>query len=240
MKDKNIPKIVVSENVMKVLDFSDFSNFKKSTETITGKTADLLQITSLIISGSTINSFDFLRHFPSLKKLGFLACKSDYWTDLKGNENITSLRLHNLKQDKKYLQSIDFIRTFSNVEYLYLNLLGIDNFSELQSLKHLHTIFAVCRNENDIRKQFDFSALEFLPCLKVFDTWMAVDKHRILAENLIPLLKNTSLSSLTVTQMFPVEDKKLQKLIGKQKPSLLQTTLSNDELGDINRQNIAW
>ena len=140
----------------------------------------------------------------------------------------------------KYLSSIDFIRTFQNLQYLYVNMLGIDNFSELQSLKFLHTIFAQCRNENNIKTQFDFSALEFLSCLKVFDIWTAVDKHRIPAENLIPVLKNPSIFSLEVTQMFAVEDRKLQKLIEEINPQLLQTSLSNEKLRDINGNCFAW
>jgi len=237
---QKIQQVIISENVLKVQGFSDFSDFKNSVDTITQVSINLFSIRSLVISGSTIDNFDFLECLPSLEQLSFLACKSDKWSDLKGNENINSLRLHNLKQGKLYLPSIGFIRTFPNLQYLYVNMLGIDNFSELRSLKYLHTLYVVCRNENDIKKQFDFSALEFLPCLKVFDTTMAVDRHRISAESLIPILKNPSVLSVAVTQMYAMEDRKLQKLIEEINPTLLQTTLSQDELLQIIKNCFAW
>ena len=237
---KQIPQVIKSENTLKIFNFSDFSDFKKSVDTIAETSIDLKYVRRLVISGSTIDNFDFLKYLPLLEQLGFLACKSDIWSDLNGNTNIISLRLHNLKQGKQYLSNIDFIRTFPNLQYLYVNMLGIDNFSELQSLNFLHTIFAQCRNENNIKKQFDFSALEFLSCLKVFDIWTAVDKHRIPAENLIPVLKNPSIFSLGVTQMFAVEDRKLQKLIEEINPQLLQTSLSHEKLRDINGNCFAW
>jgi len=236
---KKIPEVIISENALKTQDFSDFSDFKNSVDTIAKSSIDLFKMRNLVIAGSTIDNFDFLEYFPSLKRLSFLACKSDKWSDLKGNRNINSLRLHNLKQGKIYLSSIGFIRTFPNLQYLYVNMLGIDNFSELRNLQYLHTLLGTCRNENDVKKQFDFSELEFLPRLKVFDSWMAVDRHRIPAESLIPVLKNPSVSSVTITQMFAVEDKKLQKLIEEINPRLLQTTLSQEETRTL-LNNFAW
>ena len=91
-------------------------------------------------------------------------------------------------------------------------MLGIDNFAELKSLQYLLAIFCVCRNENDIKKQFDLSALEFLPRLKIFDTSMAVDRHRIPAESLIPVLKNPSISSVTEIEGFFKTDRKSTRL----------------------------
>ena len=153
---KQIPQVIESENTLKILNFSNFSTFKNSVNTLTETSIDLNYIHRLVISGSTIDNFNFLKHFPSLKQLGFLACKSDIWSDLEGNTNIISLRLHNLKQGKQYLSSINFTRTFPNLQYLYVNMLGIDDFSELQSLKCLHTIFAQCRNENNVKKKSIF------------------------------------------------------------------------------------
>jgi|GEM_PF-3537691 len=237
---KQIPQVITFENDLKILNFSDFSDFKNSVDTIAKTHIDLFSIRRLVISGSTIDNFDFLESFPALEQLSFLACKSDKWSDLKGNKNINSLRLHNLKQGKLYLSSIDFIHTFSNLQYLYINMLGIDNFSELQSLQYLLAIIGVCRNENQVKKQFDFSTLEFLPRLRIFDTYMAVDRHRIPAESLIPVLKNPSISSATVIQMYKTEDRKLQKLIEEINPLLLQTNLSHDEIMTMLKSNFAW
>ena len=69
---------------------------------------------------------------------------------------------------------------------------------------------------------------------------MSVDKHRIPAENLIPVLRNPSIYSLTVTQQFAVEDRKLQKLMEEINPQILQASLSQDDLMDINRSCYAW
>jgi hypothetical protein len=237
---KRIPEVIKFEKDLKILNFSDFSDFKNAVDTIATTHIDLFNVRRLAISGSTIDNFDFLESLPALKQLSFLACQSDNWSDLKGNKNINSLRLHNLKQGKLYLSSIDFIHTFSKLQYLYSNMLGIDNFSELKSLQYLLAIFCVCRNENDIKKQFDLSALEFLPRLKIFDTSMAVDRHRIPAESLIPVLKNPSISSVTVTQMYKTEDRKLQKLIEVINPLLLDTNLSHDEIMTILKSNFAW
>lgn len=233
-------KANVTDDTLQLLDFSNFFDFNKSLNSILKLPIDLSQIQRLIISGSTIDSFAFLNHFPSVRQLSFLACESDKWTELKGNKNITSLRLHNLKQKKKYLSSIGFVLTFSNLEYLYINMLGLNNFSELKGLKKLHSIFAQCRNENDIKTPFDFSALEFLPKLKLLSIWMAVDRHRIPAESLVPVLKNSSLSHIDVTQMYTTEEKKLKKLIEEINPHLLQTSKSDDELHMINKKHFAW
>jgi len=237
---KQPPQVTIFENDLKILKFSNFSDFKNSVDTIAKTHIDLFSVRSLVISGSTIDNFDFLESLPALKQLSFLACKSDKWSDLKGNKNINSLRLHNLKQGQLYLSSIGFMHTFSNLQYLYINMLGIDDFSELQSLQYLLAVFGVCRNENEVKKQFDFSALEFSPRLKIFNTWMAVDRHRIPAESLIPVLKNPSISSVTVTQMYKTEDRKLQKLIEKINPLLLQTNLSHDEIMTMLKSNFAW
>lgn len=231
---------IVSENALEILGFSNFSDFRESLQTYATAPIDLLQVRRLIISGSTIDSFVFLKDFPLLEQLSFLACQSDSWADLMGSERIISLRLHNLKQGKEYLKSIGFIVNFPNLQYLYVNMLGLSSFSELQNLKHLHTIFIQCRNENDIQKQFDFSALEFIHSLKTFSLWMAVDRHRIPAESLIPVLKNSSLTHIDVTQMFTSEKKKLQKLIEEINPQLLKSAVSDEELAEINRQYFAW
>jgi hypothetical protein len=119
-------------------------------------------------------------------------------------------------------------------------MLGLNNFSELKGLKKLHTIFAQCRNENDIKTPFDFSALEFLPKLKTLSIWMAVDRHRIPAESLVPVLRNSSLLHIDVTQMYATEEKKLKKLIEEINPHLLQTSKSDEELHMINKEHFAW
>ena len=231
---------IISDNSLQLLDFSNFLDFNKSLNAILTTSVDFEQVQRLIISGSLIDSFDFLNHFPALKQLSFLACKSDRWADLKGNSSIISLRLHNLKEKKKYLSSIGFILTFPNLQYLYVNMLGLNNFSELQGLKNLHTIFGQCRNENAIKTQFDFSSLELLPKLKTVSIWMAVDRHRIPAESLVPVLKNPSVTHVDVTQMYATEEKKLKKLMEEINPNLLKTSISDDELHQINKQHFAW
>ncbi len=54
------------------------------------------------------------------------------------------------------------------------------------------------------------------------------------------LISKKAISSLTVTQIFTTENKKLQKLIKGVNPKLLETTLSHDESQDINRKSFAW
>ncbi len=233
-------KATISDNTLQLLDFSNFFDFRKSLNKILTIPVDLSQIQGLTISGSRIDSFTFLNDFTSLQKLSFLACESDKWVDLKGNSSIKSLRLHNLKEKKKYLSSIGFVLTFPNLQYLYVNMLGLNNFSELLGLKNLHTIFGQCRDENAIKTQFDFSALEFLPKLKTVSIWMAVDRHRIPAESLVPILKNPSVTHVDVTQIYVTEDKKLKQLIQEINPGLLKTSISDDDLHQINKQHFAW
>lgn len=237
---KQPAKVEIIENKLHLLDWSSFLDFKESISTMVTEPIDFSKVNQLIISGSYLDSFSFLEFFPKLKQLGFLACFSENWSELKGNVNINSLRLHNLKEKKKYLSSLNFILSFPNLEYLYVNMIGINNFNELQYLKKLHTIFAQCRNENDIKLPFDFSTLEFLPNLKLLSVWSAVDKHRIPVENLVPVLKNPSITSIEITQMYSTEDKKLKKLIDEIKPSLFQTNLSTNEIHLINQNNFAW
>jgi hypothetical protein len=231
---------IISDNSLQLLDFSNFLDFNKSLNAMVTTSVDFEQVQRLIISGSLIDNFDFLNAFPALKQLSFLACKSDRWADLKGNSNIISLRLHNLKEKKNYLSSIGFILTFPNLQYLYVNMLGLNNFSELLGLKNLHTIFGQCRNENAIKTQFDFSSLEFLPMLKTVSICMAVDRHRIPAESLVPVLKNPSVTHVDVTQMYATEEKKLKKLMEEINPDLLKTSISDDELHQINKHHFAW
>ena len=69
---------------------------------------------------------------------------------------------------------------------------------------------------------------------------MAVDKHRIPAESLVPVLRNQTVSHVDVTQMYATEDKKLKKLMKEINPSLLQTSLSHEELHTINGKYFAW
>lgn len=233
-------RVFWDKDVLKVEDFSDFCDFQSKTKSMMGSSDELDSVRRLVVSGSTINSFHFLKLFSSLEQLAFLACDSDQWDELSGTANIISLRLHNLKQGKRYLPSLGFLRTFPKLQYLYLNLLGIDDFSELHDAATLHTLFSVLRNENIIKNRFDLSALEFLPRLKVFNTWMTVDRHRIPAESIIPVLKNSSIFSVTVTQMYATEDKKLKKLIEEINPKLSQTTLTHEELHKINLNFIAW
>jgi len=239
---KQIPRAYYSDDVLKVLDFSDYSDFKNSVDSIAETSIDLLSVHRIVISGSTIDNFDFLECLPSLEQLSFLGCRSNKWSELKGNENIISLRLHNLKQGKLYLPSIAFVSTFPNLQYLYLNMLGIDNLSELLSLQYLHVLFGVFCNTNSVKKPFDFSALEFLPRLKRFDTWTSVDSHRIPAENFIPVLKNPSVSSVSVNQMSQVEERKLQKLIEEINPHILQPTRAEklNEIAPTLKKYFAW
>ena len=100
---------IISHNNLQLLDFSNFFDFNKSLDAIQTTPVDLTQVRQLIISGSKIDSFAFLNLFPSLQQLSFLVCESDKWSDLKGNASIISLRLHNLKQKKKYLSVINLI-----------------------------------------------------------------------------------------------------------------------------------
>jgi hypothetical protein len=237
---KPLPRAYMKNDVLNIDSFLDFSDFQNNVKTILEKSVELPLIQRLVIAGSTITDFSFLKLFPSLKQLSFLACNSEKWFELNGTTNVISLRLHNLKQGKFYLPSIAFVRTFPKLEYLYSAMLGIDNFSELQGLNHIHTVFVVGRNENDIKKPFDYSALEFLPEFNVFNTWMAVDRHRIPAESIIPVLRNSSVTSVTVTQLYATERKKLNLLISKINPGLLRSTLSNEELHKINLSSFAW
>lgn len=234
------PKIFWNKDVLNVMNFSDFLSFQEKAKATTETPVELSHVRRLVVSSSSINDFGFLEFFPSLKQLGFLACNSDNWLDLTGTANIISLRLHNLKQGKQYLPSVAFVKTFTNLQYLYVNMLGLSHFSELENLKFLHTIFAVCRNENARKMPFDLSALEFLPGLKEFNTWCAVDRHRIPAESIIPVLKNPSLISVSVIQMYAVEDRKLQKLIEAINPNLLHSSRTDDERHNINLHNFAW
>ncbi|NDV69596.1 hypothetical protein [Dysgonomonas sp. 25] len=172
-------------------------------------------IETLFITGSFIDDFSFLERMREIKKLVFLACKSDIWEELKGNISIKILRLHNIKRGKFYLNNIDFINTFPSLEYLYINMLGITEFPDIVKLERLHTICSSNRN------LVDFSTLEYVPNLQTFIGWAAVDKHRTPAEAFIPILKNTKLKAFNYSQMFNVEKKKLKKYVDLYCPNIL-------------------
>lgn len=194
------------------------------------------KIQEIKIEGCHIDSFDFLTLLPELTHIYLLACKSDKWEDFKGTEHIISLGLHNLHQGRQYLSTTDFLDTFPNLEYLYVNLMGVSSYSKLSELQHLHTVLGVFRNENDRKENFDFSSFEHMQNLTVFSGYMAVDRHRIAAEAFIPIIMNPALESFEYCQMYGTEDKKLNAIIKRLHPSLMNTTLSNDEIMKIRRE----
>lgn len=217
-----------------------FSDFVSTFTAQTGLQKDFLQkITSLKVSGSVIDDFDFLLAMPNLKKIYFLADKSDCWQRLHGTPKIEALSLHNLKCGKHYLSDTAFLKTFPNIKYLYINMLGVSSLPEVADLYSLCAVFLVPRNENSIKKTFDFSSFEKAPSLELFSGSMAVDRHKVPAESFIPVLKNASLRSFTYTQMYCREDKKLLGLMQRYNPSLLETSLSAQAFADYMRKHFA-
>lgn len=199
----------------------------------------LNNIQELKISGSTIHSFNFLNTMPRLQKIYFLACTSKVWNTLTGTTEIISLGLHNLKQGKQYLDQTRFLRTFPHLKYLYVNMLGTDQLPELPELNHLDTVIGVFRNQNAITNRYDFTSFETIPNLTTFAGYNAVDRHRIPAEDFIPVLKNKTLTSFTYSQMYATEDKKLTKLIEQYTPAISTTTLPPHKLMEIRKNNFA-
>jgi len=220
--------IYCSENghTLKITDEKSFNGFYEKSHTI-----NFESIKELFITGCIINDFTFLLNMTALEKLVFLACKSYNWSELIGNKSIKILRLHNIKQGKEYLSNIDFLCTFPNLEYLYVNMLGIETFPNVSMMKKLHTI---CSSN---RKLNDYSTMEFAPSLKVFIGWMAVDKHRTSAEAFIPILKNRTLEAFEYTQMFSVEDKKLDSYVKIYAPNIIYPISTvQDAIVDISEQ----
>jgi hypothetical protein len=175
----------------------------------------LQSVEELLITGSIIDDFGFIGLMPKLRKLIILACKSDVWQTLNGHDGIRILRLHNLKLGKGrgYLQDIDFVSTFNNLEYLYLKMLDITIFPDLTMLKSLHTI------ASSNRKLLDYSTLENLPKLNTFIGWPETDNHITPAEAFIPILKNHSLKSFDYIQ-FNREDAKLKNYVDTYNPNI--------------------
>jgi hypothetical protein len=194
---------------------NSFAGFCESANTETQENTDWSKIDSLFVTGSYIDDFELLKSMPKLKKLVLLACKSDFWNKLRGTPTIKILRLHNLNAGKGYLDNIDFIQTFSGLEYLYLNMLGITAYPDMRELKKLHTIV------NILRKLEDFRALEFAPALKTFIGNPAVDKQKTPAEAFIPILKNPSLEAFSYPQFrFKREHKKLESQVAELRPDI--------------------
>lgn len=194
------------------------------------------QVQEIKISGSNISCFDFLELFPNLKRIYFLECVSDNWENLHASNHTISIGLHNLKDGKKYLLDTSFLKNFPNLEYLYINMLGVSSLLELPNLQHLHTIMGVFRNENNKKEPFDFSSFQKIPALKIFYGYMAVDRHRISAESFIPIIKNHSLESFEYTQMYATENKKLNELIKQLRPSLINSTLPTNSIMKIRKE----
>lgn len=218
-----------------------FSNFISEFIMQTGLPEDFLfKVTSLKVSGCTIDTFNFLKTMPNLRKIYFLADKSYCWQSLCGTPKVQALSLHNLKSGKQYLENTSFLLTFPALKYLYVHLLGVSRLPEISLLSSLCAVEIEPRNENNIKDFFDFSDFEKAPALKVFNGCMAVDRHRVPAEAFIPILKNPSLQSFRYTQMYKTEDKKLQALIQKYHPSLLETSISYNEFLTILRKNFAF
>lgn len=194
---------------------NSFAGFCESANNETQENIDCNKIESLFITSSFIDDFEFIENIPKLKKLVLLACKSDCWNKLHGTPTIKILRLHNLKAGRDYLDNINFLHTFSGLEYLYLNMLGITAYPDMRELKTLHTIV------NILRKLEDFRALEFAPALKTFIGNPAVDKQKTPAEAFIPILKNPSLESFSYPQfLFKREHKKLESLVAELRPDI--------------------
>lgn len=175
---------------------------------------DCSAVRELFVSGCVIDDFSFLRAMPGIEKLVFLDNKSNVWHTMPGNANVRILRLHTMRQGKTYLDNIDFIAGFPGVEYLYLNVLYIEKFPDVSKLARLRTV--LCSG----RKLIDFSALEYALNLTTFIGWSAADQHRTPAEAFIPILKNQKLRAFQYTQMFNVEDKKLDKYVRANRPDI--------------------
>lgn len=223
-----------------ILDGNGFTDFDlKYKQDSRSSACDLKQIKELKLSGCRIDDFSFLQTMPALEKLYILDCESQDWHSLRGTPGVISLGLHNLKCGKKYLDSTSFLTGFPNLEYLLVIMLGIGSIPEAAGLQKLHTVFGEFRNENDKKLVPDFSPLGDMKNLKVFDGWMAVDRHRIPAEAFIPVIENPSLESFTYTQMYATEEKRITGLIGEKHPSLLETSLSFEQLMKIRSRKFA-
>lgn len=175
---------------------------------------DKTLVKELFISGCSIQEFAFLGEMPNLEKLVVLDCRSEAWHTILGNRNVRILRLHTLKANKAYLEDVDFISKFPNVEYLYMNNFDIMNFPDVSCLPLLHTV--MCSG----RKLIDYLALEHVMSLKTFIGWCATDNHRTPAELFVPILKNPSLREFQYTQMFNVENKKLDEYVQTMRPDI--------------------
>lgn len=223
-----------------VLSECDFSAFAARFAAQTGRPrSDLQRVRQLKISGCRVDTFAFLRTMPALQMVYFLACESDVWQTVSGAPEIISLGLHNLKQGKEYLSDTAFLRTFPNLTYLHVSMLGVGCPRALARLERLQVVMGSFRNENDKRKTPDFSPLRESLRLQVFAGYAAVDRHRIPVEAFVPILENQALTSFSYAQMFRVEDKKLAALIARCNPSLLTTTLSDGALLKIRREKFA-
>lgn len=210
-------KIAIEDSgkILRTDAYNCFVGFFELANKETQESIDWSIIESLFITNSCIDDFEFLKSMPKLKKLVLLACKSNCWHKLHGTPTIKILRLHNLKAGKEYLNNIDFLHTFSGLEYLYLNMLGITAYPDMRELKKLHTIV------NILRKLEDFRALELAPALKTFIGNPAVDNQKTPAEAFIPILNNPSLEAFSYPQfLFKREHKKLESLVAELRPDI--------------------
>ena len=188
------------------------SNLKKGLDL---SSVEQESVKALFIAGCSINDFAFISDFPNLEKLIILDSRSEAWNTISGNQNVRILRLHTLRGKKGYLDKIDFLSTFPHVEYLYLNNFYITKFPDVSCLPLLHTV--LCSG----RKLIDYSALEYAAKLKTFMGWCAADNHRTPAELFLPILKNPSLQEFEYTQMFHVEEKKLDEYVRMLRPDII-------------------
>jgi hypothetical protein len=211
----------------------ELSNMKLFKDLFLENDFDTSIIEELFVSGSSIDDFSFLESMDNLKKLVFFACKSDNWNEISGKGTISILRLHNIRQGRDYIKTIDFISKFNGLEYLYLNMLGIEAFPDVTKIHKLHTI--LCSN----RKLIDYSSLENAESLTTFFGWMATDNHRTPAECFIPILKNKNLKAFQYVQMSKVEERKLDKYVNQYCPKIIYpiNTIENGRLD--NRKTIA-
>jgi hypothetical protein len=178
-----------------------------------------------------IDDFSFLENMVSLDKLVFLACKGNKWNEIPEKETIKILRLHNIKQNKEYINNIDFISKFKNLECVYLKMLGIEIFPDVTKLNKLYTV--CCSNRN----LYDYSSLEYAKSLTTFIGWMETDNHRTPAESFLPILKNKSLKAFEYTQMFNVENKKLDKYVMEYCPNIIYPITIVDN-GIVNNEKV--
>ena len=166
------------------------------------KLRDFNTVKSLILRGITIDDYSFINRMNALTELSIRWGKSTDLSALYGNANIETLEFWRVSN----MDNVDILAHLPNLKVVYLKQLkNIKSFPDLSKLSLLKEI-----RVEELSSLDDFTSFEAVPNLEKF---YGGSNKTILAESLIPVLKNPSLKGFYFNCGNVKEQQKLNEYI---------------------------